>query len=132
MLERRTFTIDEAQRTLPLVERIVTDIVSVAADLKRQEAPRAARKIRSAAADETVERLHARLRKYAQELDELGVELKDPFLGLVDYTWRRGSETAYLCWKHGEEGIGFWHDLEAGYGGRQPIDPVDRSLDGGG
>ena len=114
----RLYTIDEAQRTLPLVRRIVADIVKAAQGL-------------DAAADESPEadRLMTSLRKYAQELGQLGIELKDPRIGLIDYYWKRGDETAYLCWKHGEAEIAHWHDLESGFAGRRELDAVDHSLD---
>ena len=123
----RLYTIEEARRTLPLVKRIVGDIVASATELKRKEAALARRE-----SDETrdeVELLLARLKKYARELDELGIELKDPLTGLIDYYWKRGDDTAYLCWKHGEGEIGHWHDLESGFAGRRPLDAVDYSLD---
>ncbi len=71
----------------------------------------------------------ARLRKYTQELEALGIELKDPLTGLIDYYWQRGDETVYLCWKHGESEIAHWHDLESGFAGRRRLDAVDFSLD---
>ncbi len=119
MLERRVYTIAEAKRTLPLVQRIVADIVAASRDLERQE---------DAEGDEA-QLLAARLRKYAQELEAMGIELKDPRTGLVDYYWRRGDETVYLCWRHGEPEIAHWHDLEAGFAGRRRLDAVDFSLD---
>ena len=123
----RFYTIDEAQRTLPLVRRIVSDIVASAADLKRKEAALARRD--SAEARDEIELLLARLKKYALELDGLGIELKDPLTGLIDYYWKRGDDTVLLCWKHGEGEIGHWHDLESGYAGRRPLEAVDYSLD---
>ena len=123
----RFYTIDEAQRTLPLVKRIVGDIVTSAGELKRKEAALARRE--SPEARDEVELLLARLKKYARELDGLGIELKDPLTGLIDYYWKRGDDTVLLCWKHGEEGIGHWHDLESGFAGRRPLDAVDFSLD---
>ena len=123
----RFYTIDEAQRTLPLVRRIVADIVATAAELKRKEAA-LARKPGSDTQDE-IELLLARLKKYARELDELGIELKDPLTGLIDYYWKRGDDTVLLCWKHGEGEIGHWHDLESGFAGRRTLDAVDYSLD---
>ena len=123
----RFYTIDEAQRTLPLVKRIVADIVASATELKRKEAALARRD--SPEAQDEAGLLLSRLKKYAQELDALGIELKDPLTGLIDYYWKRGDDTVLLCWKHGEEEIGHWHDLESGFAGRRPLDPVDYSLD---
>ncbi len=52
---------------------------------------------------------------------ELGVELKDLDQGLVDFPSYREGKLIYLCWKRGEARIGFWHDLESGFAGRQPL-----------
>ncbi len=120
MLTPRLYTVEGARRTLPLVRRIVADIVRTAGEMNRLESP---------ADDEALEQLQTRLRKYAAELDELGVELKDPVSGLIDFYWKRGDETVYLCWKHGEEELAHWHDLQSGFAGRQPIGAVDLSLD---
>ncbi len=120
MLTPRHYTVEGARRTLPLVRRIVADIVRTAAEMDRLD---------TAGDEEALEHLQTRLRKYAAELEELGVELKDPSLGLIDFYWKRGDETAYLCWKHGEGDIAHWHDLHSGFGGRQPLEPVDLSLD---
>ena len=57
-----------------------------------------------------------------QSLGDLGCELKDLAMGLVDFYGVRDGETIYLCWKIGEEQIRFWHTLESGYAGRQPLE----------
>ena len=119
MFERRVYTIAEAKRTLPLVQRIVADIVDAAREIDRQKD----------AEGDAAQVLIARLRKYTQELEALGIELKDPLTGLIDYYWQRGDETVYLCWKHGESEIAHWHDLESGFAGRRRLDAVDFSLD---
>ena len=55
------------------------------------------------------------------ELDALGVQVKDIEVGLVDFPADRGGETVLLCWKVGEEAVGYWHGLEEGYAGRKPL-----------
>jgi hypothetical protein len=62
------------------------------------------------------------LKSTVEKIQELGCQLKDLEMGLVDFpTLYRGQEV-YLCWKLGESGIGFWHHVEDGYRGRRPID----------
>jgi hypothetical protein len=56
-----------------------------------------------------------------EQIEELGVLVKDIDIGLVDFPTRRGDETVLLCWKVGEDGIRFWHGLEEGYAGRKPL-----------
>ncbi len=64
-----------------------------------------------------VQRLNAEIRR----LLAMGVQLKDIDRGLIDFpAWRDGAEVL-LCWHLGEEEIGYWHDLESGFAGRQPL-----------
>lgn len=68
-----------------------------------------------------VERLEARLRK----ITALGVLVKDLDSGLIDFPWLRDGNEVYLCWKLGEgERIQWWHEIERGFAGRQPLDPA--------
>ena len=61
------------------------------------------------------------LRKLLDELTGFGCVLKDPERGLIDFLSFRNGREIYLCWYIGEERINFWHDLEAGFAGRQPL-----------
>src|SRR4051794_18651520 len=56
-----------------------------------------------------------------RELQEMEVVLRDLDRGLVDFPAMRDGREVYLCWEEGEDSIGFWHDVESGYGGRQPL-----------
>jgi hypothetical protein len=55
------------------------------------------------------------------ELQEQRIVLRDLDRGLVDFPAMRDGREVYLCWIEGEDEIGYWHDLDAGYGGRQPL-----------
>ena len=129
----RTFTVDEANRTLPLVRRIVEDVVrqhrvwrekilelDLVATSSRSGEPhdRAIRLEREAQA------LAREIDGYQRELDELGIQLKDRRLGLVDFPSDMSGRTVLLCWRLGEAEVQFWHDEDAGYAGRQPLQPV--------
>jgi hypothetical protein len=70
-------------------------------------------------------RAMAELRAKAAELDELGVELKDPDTGLIDFRARRQGRIVYLCWRLGEERIEWWHELDTGFAGRQRLERDD-------
>ena len=52
----------------------------------------------------------------------LGVQVKDLDVGLVDFPCRRGGRVVLLCWKLGEPGIDWWHDVDTGFPGRQPLE----------
>ena len=60
-----------------------------------------------------------------EQLNQLGCEIKDFDLGLVDFRTIRGGREVYLCWKLGEDSIQWWHDLESGFGGRRPLDEIE-------
>jgi hypothetical protein len=59
------------------------------------------------------------------QIKDLGVLLKDAEKGLCDFPYLRNGKVVYLCWQLGEENIGYWHDIEAGFAGREPLDETD-------
>lgn len=61
------------------------------------------------------------LRSLRDELQRFGCELKDPDTGLIDFLSLRDGEEVYLCWRLGEDRIRFWHTLDGGVAGRQPL-----------
>ena len=65
--------------------------------------------------------LLAEVQAAAAELETRGIEVKDPERGLIDFHWEREGELVYLCYLLGEPEIRFWHRIEDGFAGRQPI-----------
>jgi hypothetical protein len=63
-----------------------------------------------------------RIKTALGELFARGIEVKNIEWGLIDFPSERDGRIVYLCWKLGEGSIAFWHDLDAGFAGRQPID----------
>jgi len=61
------------------------------------------------------------LQAAARQLEDWGIEVKDPEKGLIDFFHLREGRTVYLCYCLGEPGIGYWHELDAGFAGRQPL-----------
>jgi hypothetical protein len=61
------------------------------------------------------------------EIQELGVVVKDPRIGLLDFYGRVEGRLVWLCWRYGEESLGYYHELEAGYSGRRPLGPETRA-----
>ena len=61
------------------------------------------------------------LQRSLRELQEMEIVLRDLDRGLVDFPAKRDGREVYLCWEEGESEVGYWHDPEAGYGGRRPI-----------
>ena len=77
---------------------------------------------------ERITRLQKELAEHIQAMQELinevssfGCELKDPGIGLIDFLSLRNGREVYLCWHLGEERINYWHYLDAGFAGRQPL-----------
>jgi hypothetical protein len=137
---KKYFTVAEANATLPLVRAVVRDITELARGWReRQERLNriqpGKRGSLSEAHQEELLQVHAeyerdqeRMREFEQELKQLGVELKDYFTGLIDFpAWLDGREV-YLCWRLGEPAVDHWHELEAGFAGRQKLvpEPVGR------
>lgn len=129
----RLYTVQEANRTLPLVRRIVDDIVTTYAKWQAtvREFELASAGVRADAPDERAtslqadaQRLAAEIAGFVRELEQLGVEFKGYDLGLVDFPSLMGDRTVYLCWRLGEPDVRYWHELDGGYAGRQPIEPL--------
>jgi hypothetical protein len=62
-----------------------------------------------------------RLQEVLRRIEEIGAELKDVNTGLLDFRSLKEGREVYLCWRFGEEDIEFWHELDAGFAGRQPL-----------
>ena len=129
----RLFTVEDANKTLPLVRRIVEDVVrqhrvwrekilelDLVASSSRADEPRE----RAERLETDAQALARELDGYQRELEELGILLKDRRMGLVDFPSEMGGKKILLCWRLGEPEVQFWHDEDAGYAGRQPLQPT--------
>jgi hypothetical protein len=67
------------------------------------------------------QRLTEELNKLMTKISDLGCEIKDIEQGLVDFPSLREGREVYLCWRLGEQEVVFWHELDAGFSGRQPL-----------
>ena len=63
-----------------------------------------------------------RLDALIHQILDTGVQIKDVNTGLLDFSSMRDGREVYLCWKYGENEIAFWHEVDAGFAGRQSID----------
>jgi hypothetical protein len=70
------------------------------------------------------EKIAEQLSRTVDEIQQTGCVVKDLDTGLVDFPSLRRGEKVYLCWKLGEEHIGYWHGMEEGFAGRKPLDDV--------
>ena len=130
VLRMKTFTIDQANRMLPLVRKIVQDIVDEYA--RWQKLVKALDVAAAAPSRDAVEldRLQRDIQstataidRYVAELTELGVEMKGLDVGLVDFPGEIGGRPVCLCWRLGEPAVAHWHERDAGFAGRQPLAP---------
>ncbi len=131
MTDIKLFTVEQANRTLPLVRRIVQDIVAEHPRWKdlvaRYELAAAGARPEWGESEEQlalrreIDAVAQRINGYVDELADVGCLLKGFEDGLVDFYGLLGGRLAFLCWKLGEPSVSHWHELDAGFAGRQPI-----------
>lgn len=131
--KRKLFTVEQANAALPLVRAIAADLARLSRDvIERRERlstllagrERGTRDLYGeelAHVEAELEKDSERLQEYVEELRELGVDPKNGPEGLVDFPAMLDGKPVYLCWKLGEPEVLFWHDLDAGFRGRQPL-----------
>ncbi len=126
------FTVEQATRTLPLVKKIVEDVVRqhrrwreaileldlVASTARADDPPD-----RASDLERKAQALARELDGYQRELEALGIQLKDRRLGLVDFPSEMNGRRVLLCWRLGEPEVQYWHEVDAGFSGRQPLSP---------
>ena len=131
----RTFTLDEAQSLLPVLESLLRTAIKAKEVIEKADAeqqalqhrvllnggmfldvvPLARRKAERAKAEQ-------RAKDAIAEIDSIGVQVKDLDMGLLDFPCEVEGKTILLCWKLGEKGITHWHGTNEGFAGRKPID----------
>lgn len=123
----RIFTLDEARATLPLVKQLMERTQRARRELIRLRPelwPTLQKAATNGGSREAGEALvhFQELERGIKGIQELGIEIKDVDMGLVDFHGTRAGREIYLCWHYGEEEIAYWHELSDGFAGRQPID----------
>lgn len=134
-MSERTFTLDEAQSLLPVLESLLRTAIAAKKLMEEFEAemqalnhriflnggmyldvvPLARRKAERAKAEQ-------RAKDALAEIDSIGVQVKDLNIGLLDFPCEVEGEIVLLCWKLGEKSITHWHGTQEGFAGRKPID----------
>ncbi len=131
----KTFTLDEAQSLLPVLESLLKRAKEAkqAADEVESGLSAIAQRIYLAGGlrvdTASVARQRAEMESHLQrvretiaEIDTIGVQVKDLESGLLDFPCRLDDEVVLLCWRLGEPAIEHWHTIEAGFKGRQQVD----------
>jgi hypothetical protein len=134
-MSERTFTLDEAQSLLPVLESLLRTAIGAKelmdqVDAEQQElhhriflnggmfldvVPLARRRAERAKAEQKAKDAIA-------EIDSIGVQVKDLDIGLLDFPCQVEGQIILLCWKLGEKSITHWHGTQEGFAGRKPID----------
>ena len=135
MAKQKTFTFEQATKLLPVLrallkramegKQLIEAVENELQDLRHRillsgglsvDIPAVAH--RRAERDKALQEIKDAL----AEIEAIGVQVKDLDIGLLDFPCVVEDEIVLLCWKYGEEKIGFWHGLEEGFRGRKPID----------
>jgi hypothetical protein len=122
----RYFTLEEANALLDELRPLVAEMLRIRQELldMQPELEPVLRKVLNNGGNQVASQaavLFEELRDLVERIQASGVELKDINSGLLDFLSLRGGREVYLCWRYGEEEIGYWHDVDAGFAGRQPI-----------
>jgi hypothetical protein len=131
----KTFTLEEAQSLLPVLESLLKravegkqaaeEVESGLAEIARRIYVSGGMKVdvSSVARQRAEMEAHLqRVRESLAEIDSIGVQVKDIDGGLLDFPCRLDDQVVLLCWRMGETSIEHWHTMESGFQGRQPLD----------
>jgi hypothetical protein len=126
VIHARHYTLEEASELLPRVVALIERMRAARGRLGDREAREALSEAGptngGGSPGRTVSEGFLELRDSMMELRELEVVLRDLDRGLLDFPSLRDGREVYLCWQEGEDAIGFWHEPDAGFGGRRPLD----------
>ncbi len=132
----RFYDLDEANSTVLELDAIVTILAEQRAELVRLRDHALARSAGAAAGgpdaepmtEEELKLLRLRMQGLVDQMaagvariDQLGLTLRDIESGLVDFPALVAGRQVWLCWRRGEPTVEWWHELEAGFGGRRPL-----------
>jgi hypothetical protein len=130
-MEERIFTLAEAQGCLDRLRSLLAEIGqewshvrSLDTDVQKAR-DKASFDGYSKSGVEYVESV-SHLMFLIHQIKDMGVLLKDADKGLCDFPYMRQGRLVYLCWQAGEDRIAYWHDIDSGFAGREPLDETDR------
>jgi hypothetical protein len=125
LIHERHFTVEEAEALLPTAEALLGDLREARDSLTDEEAHRALSEAAGGngggAQGRKVGEAFLRVRSLLGELQGRGIVVRDIDRGLIDFPAIIDDREIYLCWQLGEDRIAFWHDLDSGFSGRQPL-----------
>ena len=131
-MARRQFTREEAEEMLPYLAPLLFKLrrVKQEHDAVQVKASEIAKRMRTnghgladdlRSAQSELQETAAQISALVERISEMGCELKDVDMGLIDFRTEMGGREVYLCWRLGEEHISYWHEMDAGFAGRRPL-----------
>lgn len=129
-MERRLFTVAEANGTLPKLSRVLKGLQERFRWLNghRQAVTLLVTEyniVNESPVDPMYFKALMVVRGALREVEKIGAQVKDIGTGLVDFPAKLHGKEVLLCWRLGEDRIRYWHDPDSGFSGRQPLDPAD-------
>jgi hypothetical protein len=143
--DKRYFTVAEADALVPALEARFGMVMRLRAQLRtaydaleKAGEPPTAESLERQDGDVELRKSRGRFRALLEALTEelagveaLGVAVKDLDIGLCDFLGERDGRDVWLCWQYGEKAVGFWHEIDSGFGGRRPLVETPSPRDGG-
>ena len=121
------FTLGEANTTLKIIRPLMDEVQAIRQKILANQ-PEAWPAIEKSAGNGGNRALSDMVQDFEKldalihQIQDTGAQIKDINTGLLDFSALKEGREVYLCWQYGEEDIAFWHEVEAGYAGRQPIE----------
>lgn len=121
------FTLQQANDALKIIRPLMDEVQAIRRKIlaSQPEAWPAIEKSAGNGGNKALSRMvedFEKLDALIHQILDTGVQIRDINIGLLDFSSLKEGREVYLCWKYGEENIAFWHELDAGYAGRQPIE----------
>jgi len=126
-MAQKYFTLQEANETLNIIRPLMDEVQAIRLKILKNQ-PEAWPAIEKSAGNGGNRALSNMVQDFEKfdalihQIQATDVLIKDINLGLMDFPALKDGREVYLCWQYGEEDIAFWHEIEAGYAGRQSID----------
>jgi hypothetical protein len=121
------FTLEEANRALKIIRPLMHEVQAIRQKILANQ-PEAWPAIEKSAGNGGNRALSDMVQDFEKfdalihQIQDTGAQIKDINTGLLDFSALKDGREVYLCWQYGEEDIAFWHEVEAGFAGRQPIE----------
>ena len=127
MPQSQYFTLEEANEALKVIHPLMNEVQAIRQKILANQ-PEAWPAIEKSAGNGGNRALSDMVQDFERfdalihQIQDTGAQIKDINTGLLDFSALKDGREVYLCWQYGEEEIAFWHEVEAGYAGRQPIE----------